>query len=197
MHPGTPPSHPSTEPAPLAREGARDDIGAAPPRPVTMPIPRFAMDLGLSRAIPVPTLPAGRHPRPLWRKRRFWIVPGALALLGATVTTAVVRGRHTRIIIINSGSDTLPSLTVSAAGHQHEIPPLESGASHRWVLPEGGIPTTILVKPSTPSPSTPGLQWEGGPLDPGQGARRILHLNADGALEESTSSSIWLDLTGS
>ena len=168
---------------------------AAPPRSASMPVPRFALDVAATRAIP--TLPPALAPRPLWKKRRFWILSGGAAILVGTLSTAIVRGRHTRIIIINSGSATLPALTVSASGHRHDIPPLESGASHRWVLPDKGTSTPIIVKPSAPDPESPELQWVGSPFEPGRGARRILHLNSDGSMEESSSSSIWLDLIGS
>lgn len=114
---------------------------------------------------------------------------------GVVITAMAVtlhRGHATRVIVMNAGSETLPPLTVIIAGHHHPVPPLAGGASHRWILPAGGpaSPLTLAAQ------GAEGLlwQWEGPILDPAESPRYILHVQADGTVEESLEPPFWTSL---
>lgn len=158
-----------------------------------IPAPTFAQ--GLTRPVHCSTLPQAPSRRQYWKKRRFWAAV-IMLLTGVTgISIAVHRGHQTRIIFINTGGETLPVLSVTAAGFTHRVPVLESEASYRWVLPEEGghaAPITIQSNPAEGS----GWRWEGEPVQAGTGTRLMLHLHADGMVEPGTSQSVWKEISG-
>lgn len=157
-----------------------------------LPVPGFAVDA--VRPLRVETLSAAPPVRRLWRKRRFWAALVVLGVVGGSIWVAEYRGRQTRLIFVNSGSDPLPALTVTAAGHTHTVPPLEGEASHRWVLPDGGEAAPVVILGTTESGAE--WQWKSEVLQPGGGTRLILRVSADGLVEESTVTSFWSSLVG-
>ena len=103
--------------------------------------------------------------------------------------TVWLRGRQTRIILINSGDETLSPVTVTAGGREYPVPPVESGASHRLTPGPGGpaAPVTVI---------SGGHTWTGSWLTPGSGQRIILRLLPDGTVEEQHTLSPWLEWLG-
>lgn len=167
-------------------------IAETPVSGLDLPVPGFAMDA--TRPQRVETLGVTQPLRRWWRKRRFWGAVLAALVVGGATWVAEYRGRQTRLIFVNPGSDPLPALMVTAEGFTHTVPPLDGEASHRWVLPEGGVPAPVVILGTTATGAD--WQWKSGVLQPGDGTRLVLRVSADGTVEESSVTSFWSSLVG-
>lgn len=165
-------------------------IAEAPVSGVDLPVPGFAMDaIRPQRAETLGVTPPIRR---WWRKRRFWGTVVAILVVGSAIWVAEYRGRQTRLMFVNPGSDPIPALLVTAEGFTHTVPPLVGEASHRWVLPEGGVPAPVVILGTTATGVD--WQWKSGVLQPGSGTRLILRVSADGTVEDSSVTSFWSSL---
>ncbi|MCF7734429.1 MAG: hypothetical protein K9N23_22290 [Akkermansiaceae bacterium] len=167
-------------------------IAEAPVSGLDLPAPGFALDA--TRPQRVETLSATPPIRRWWRKRRFWGTVVAVLVVGCATWVAEYRGRQTRLIFVNPGSDPVPAFMVTAEGFTHTVPPLVGEASHRWVLPEGGVPAPVVILGTTATGVD--WQWKSSVLQPGSGTRLALRVSADGTVEESSVTSFWAILVG-
>ena len=167
-------------------------VPSAADRESALPVPGFAVDA--VRPLRVETLSAAPPVRRLWRKRRFWGALVGIGVSGGVLWVAEYRGHQTRLVFVNSGSEPLAALTVTAAGFTHTVPALDGEASHRWVLPDGGVAAPVEILGTTENGAD--WQWKSEVFEPGSGLRLIFRVNADGMVEESTITSFWSSLAG-
>ncbi len=178
---------PVTAPDSAAGEETRAVAG----EPGFLPAPAFAGEAEIPAHLPAIAPSAPR--RPWWKMRRVrYGFLGVLVLTGVILTLLNSGGRN-RIIFINGSDETLPALTVTAAGFTCSVPPLEARASHRWLVPPGGNGEEIHVLSAT-GEEVPQWKWTGNPMRPDSGVSLMLRLWPDGTVEESRDSSIWHEL---
>lgn len=112
-------------------------------------------------------------------------------LLGAALTTAVVRSRASLVIVYNDSGEAFGELTISACGQTqsfHEVAYRESVVLR---LTTSGSASDIGV-------ATNGVtMWRGEYIEPQGAYRSIVRLRSDGQVESSTSISWWQDCLNS
>ena len=106
----------------------------------------WSRPLLVTESTSVPAGPAGAGRRRFWRKRRFWGAALAVGAAGVAAGIAYHRSCQTRVIFINAGESTLAGLSVAAGGETHNVPALENGQSHRWVMSAAGQSSVIALR---------------------------------------------------
>ena len=154
----------------------------------------WSRPLLVTESTSVPAGPAGAGRRRFWRKRRFWGAALAVGAAGVAAGIAYHRSCQTRVIFINAGESTVAGLSVAAGGETHNVPALENGQSHRWVMSAAGQSSVIALRGLRLDGSE--WSWEGSYLTPGDGQRLVLRLTSEGMVEYGESLSLWRTFAG-